>query len=210
MKLIDTEREALISQLEDACFDHNFGTLNKADFELLMFHHYMESIRKSGTSYTNYEIAKQLGITVQRVVGLKDKEASRFPYDESAWRKQFLECFNTSYMSGEKHVINITDRRLYREQESYLEKKGLGAEYDLNPSIFKAEPERFIDAIKSLYPGNDALIETLEMRAREDNPVEEDTDKHSKAKVIGKFAADFASSVLSAVISNQISVVLGR
>ena len=46
MILIDSEKDALIIALEAKCYDHNFGTLNKADFELLMFHHYMESLRK--------------------------------------------------------------------------------------------------------------------------------------------------------------------
>ena len=32
--------------------------------------------------------------------------------------------------------------------ESYLEKLGIGTEYDLNPSLFKAEPDKFIEAIK--------------------------------------------------------------
>ena len=208
MELITSEREALLTTLEAKCYDHNFGTLNKTDFELLMFHHYMESVRKSGLAYTNYEIAKQLGITVQRVMGLKDKEASRFPYDESIWRKQFLECFKSLYMSGDKLVINITDRRLYRELESYLEKQGLGTEYDLNPSIFKAEPEKFINAIKGLYPEDLELIDTLEEKARRRNPVDEKADKHTKAKAVGKYVADFAANVLAAVVSNQISMTL--
>ena len=69
--------------------------MNKADFDLSLFHYYMESIRDSGTLLTNYEIAKQLGRTVQRVVSLKDKEASRFPYDENVWKSRFLDCIIT-------------------------------------------------------------------------------------------------------------------
>lgn len=204
MRILESEKDALIETIEAECLHHNFGTFNKVDFDLLIFHHYMESLRKNNASLTNYEIAKQLGITVQRVVGLKDKEASRYPYDESAWKKQFLDCCKTAYVSGDKIVINITDRRLYRELESYLEKLGLGTEYDLNPSIFKAEPERFIEAIKKLYPEREQEIEELESKAKRSNPVEEGIDKSEKRKIICKYVVDFASSVLSSVVSSAI------
>ena len=86
-----------------------------------------------------------------------------------------------------------------------MEKQGFGSEYDLNPSIIKADPERFADAIKKLYPDNHETIDELERRARAENPVDENSDKHSKAKVLGKFVIDFAKDVLVAVIFNRIS-----
>lgn len=208
MKFIESEKELLINTIEEACLNHNFGTLYKADFDLLVFHHYMESIRKSDAFLTNYEISKQLGITVQRVVSLKDKEASRYPYDESSWKKEFLECFSKSYVSGDKLVISITDRRLYRELESYLEKQGLATEYDLNPSVFKAEPERFVEAIKELYPGNEIIIDEIEEVARRNSLIEDGGEDKTGAKALGKFVAEFAKDVLAAVISNKIAVMI--
>lgn len=209
MNLIESEKMLLVSTIEEECLNQNFGTLYKADFDLLIFHHYMESIRKSEVSLTNYEISKQLGITVQRVVSLKDKEASRYPYDGASWRKEFLECFGTSYVSDDKLVINITDRRLYRELESYLEKQGIATEYDLNPSVFKAEPERFIEVIKKLYPGNEKIIEEIEEIAKRNSLLEEEEEGKTGVTNIRKFVVEFAKDILAAVISNRISVMIG-
>ena len=115
--------------------------------------------------------------------------------------------FQNAYTSGDKLVINIPDRRLYRELESFLETQGLGAEYDLNPTLFKADPELFINAIKRLYPGNEQLMNELNELALDNNPVEKDADKMKKLKVAGKYVMDFAANVLAAVISNKISTM---
>lgn len=200
----ESQKDEIVNSIESLYLNHNFGTLSKSDFELLVFHYYMENLRSSGAEKTNYEIAKQLGVTVQRVAGLKDKEASRYSYDEMSWKKQFLKCVEKITVSGDRLVINITDRRLYRELESYLEKQGLGTEYDLNPSIFKADSERFITIIKQLYPDDYLLRLESELRnniSKGNNGCDKKEHMIEVAKCIGGFAA----SVLEAVISNKIS-----
>lgn len=204
--MLEEQKEELIKEIEEKCLDHNFGSLSKADFDLILFHHYMESIRRSGNSMTNYEIAKQLGITVQRVIGLKDKEAGRYPYDDNTWKTQFLKCFESSYVEGNMIVLNIPDRRIYRELESFMEKQGLGAEYNLNPTILKAQPDLFIDVIKKLYPNNEEVLEALDKKAKEKNSIDENDKKTTTAKSIGKYVVDFAADVLASVISQKITL----
>ena len=187
--------------------NHNFGTVSKTDFELLVFHYYMENLRLTEDNKTNYEIAKQLGITVQRVIGLKDKEASRYPYDEKAWKIRFLECVENISISGDKLVINITDRRLYRELESYLEKKGLGTEYDLNPSIFKADSDRFIEIIKQLYSSD--YLSQLEGEVR--NSISSDNNEPNKKEhmiQVAKYVGGLATAVLETIVANKISGIM--
>lgn len=81
---LELQQNELLEDIDRLYFNQNFGTLSKSDFELLLFHHYMEELSNKGENRTNYDIAKQLGITVQRVTGLKEKEDCQYPYGEGA------------------------------------------------------------------------------------------------------------------------------
>ena len=178
MEFCKKTKEELVSAIQTNCFSGNFGSLSKSDFELMLFHYYMESLREQArTAYkneditepkkTNYGIAVELGITVQKVVSLKDKEASKYPYSEEVWKKRFLEYVVKAHITDNTIVLNITDRRLYRSLESFLEAEGIGVENSLNPSIFKTDQDKLLDLIKKLYPEKTKEIKELEKIARE-------------------------------------------
>lgn len=62
----------------------NFGTMQKSDFDLLMFSIYLERILEKSEdeieTFSDYELSKLLGITQSRVSTLKVKKQLRYPY----------------------------------------------------------------------------------------------------------------------------------
>ena len=76
--------------------------MSKSDFELFMFHAYEECHSVS----SDWEIAKQLGITVQRVRSLRMKSRLVNP-QECDWRGPFKELLKTAVIDKNQENVKI-------------------------------------------------------------------------------------------------------
>ena len=79
----DEVQEAFLKEIKAQCLSRNFGTLSKSEFDGLVFHYYLQlknvqlSKMDSQGYVSDYEIGRDLGLTIQRVRSLREKEALR-------------------------------------------------------------------------------------------------------------------------------------
>ena len=135
-------------------YNHNFGTLSKNDFDLMMFHFYIDSLYRRNSidgqldynKCSDYLISKDLGITQQRVRNLKVKNNLVYPPKENdGWIKTFASLVRNARLEKDKIVISIPDPNIYIEIENYLEENGSYIEKQLNSKLMIMRIEYFID-----------------------------------------------------------------
>ncbi|MGI6348296.1 MAG: hypothetical protein ACOXZ0_00035 [Eubacteriales bacterium] len=94
----------------------NYGLATKSEFELLLFHHFMESHRHENKQISDYYLSKQLGIIQQRVRNLRVKENLQFPLEINIHTEFEKLIKKASYdRSTEKITMDIEDPNLYIE-----------------------------------------------------------------------------------------------
>ena len=84
----DFDKVAAFDRIAELFYDRSFSSTSKSEIELLMFSFYMEAIIRANqrddgvidyVKCSDYEVAKQLGITQDRVRTLKLKKQARYP-----------------------------------------------------------------------------------------------------------------------------------
>ncbi len=73
------QKARFFDELANRFYKHNFGTLTKAEFELMMFHFYSEQHKGEPDKLDAYTMSKDLGITQERIRNLKIKEYLVYP-----------------------------------------------------------------------------------------------------------------------------------
>ena len=134
-----TEKEAAFDLITSYFFEQNFGTFGKTDFELLMFHIYIQHLKKNDSPIDDYSISKTLGITQQRVRNLKIKRQLR--YGQTAdWK---VELANTAlkhpHYSEDDHFITLSfdDPTIMIEVQHFIEENGGFVDFSFNPKLLK-------------------------------------------------------------------------
>lgn len=144
------EKIQMFDEIASHFFDRNFGSFSKSDFDLLMFHFYINKMNasQSHADYnicSDYSISKELGITQQRVRNLKIKENLIYPRSNYDWKKEFAALVKNARFDDNKIKISISDPNLYIEIENYLEERGNYIEKNLNSKLMTIRIEYFID-----------------------------------------------------------------
>ena len=109
----DSSKIKAFEEIESEYFNTNFGTLSKADFEIILFKIYYERLKEnSNTSsdYDNYSISKALGITQSKVKLLKEKMGLKYPSSIN-WQeeiKNHIKAFEY-HDNNEKEIKFIID-----------------------------------------------------------------------------------------------------
>lgn len=123
----------------------------KSDLDLLMFHFYMEQLKKaveadSNIKDTDYAISKQLGISQQKVRNLKVKHQLIYPDMAWDWKKEFAELIENATMDDKHFVyVNIQNPNLFIELKNQVEENGSFVDTQLNQSIFKIKADQFLE-----------------------------------------------------------------
>ena len=136
----------------------NFGNMQKADFDVLMFSIFLDRIlsksKSDFNSYSDYTLSKKLGITQQRVSNLKIKKELRYPYNYD-WRASFAELLqNARFEEGKIHVY-IPDPNLLMEIKNCVESGGGYTEVTLNSKLLQIAPEYFLKLLLVIAPEAD-------------------------------------------------------
>ena len=63
------------NEIAERYFNHNFGQMSKADFEILLFRLYQENLQRNQLPADDFSIAAALGITESKVRNMKIKTA---------------------------------------------------------------------------------------------------------------------------------------
>lgn len=201
MSILESQKDELIHGIEKMFFDGNFGSASKTDIEIFMFHQYMEVLRAEDKEKTNYQIAKNLGITLQKVVSLKEREASKYPYNSNQWKKLLLDNMKYVKADGDDFTLLVTDRRLFREVESFLEEKNIGIKYARNSNMFIANFDLLMQVFDNLFDGEDINI----FKETKDNILDQNSVTLDELKKLGtikllSFIKELAFALLPLII----------
>lgn len=166
-------KDQLSDQEKIECFDKlcaefylkNFGHMSKSDFELLMFHFYIQKINELAANgeakNTDYAISKELGISQQRVRNLKVRHNLVYQEQERwDWKADFSALVKNATLDGNMIIINIRDPNLFIELKNHVEEQGSYVDIQLNNSIFKIKAEQFLELILS-FEGEDKKKEII-------------------------------------------------
>ncbi len=150
----DYNKEKAFDELAELFFDGNFSSTSKSEIELIMFHYYMDALitkykKESGvldySKCSDYEIAKQLGVTRERVRTLKVKAQARYPvkYD---WKESLVSLKeNVRYDERKgKIIIPVPDPNLYNEIRNFIEENGGYVEVQRSENYIQIRPEYYI------------------------------------------------------------------
>lgn len=174
------EKINIFDEIAAHFYNRNFGTLTKTDFDLMMFHFYIEALNQRNTmegqlnykGCSDYLISKELGITQQRVRNLKVKNHLVYPPEESdSWITSFASLVENARLDNDKIVISIPDPNLYIEIENYLEENGSYIEKQLNSKLMVMRIEYFIDVCLLFEDGQSRkeVIKKIKKQCREED-----------------------------------------
>lgn len=147
----DEVQEAFLKEIKAQCLSRNFGTLSKSEFDGLVFHYYLQlknlRLNKMDSQgyVSDYEIGRDLGLTIQRVRSLREKEALRRT-DGSEWKTMFFQCIKKAIYDEKSDLVKflIPDVNVIKEVRHFLETMGLYDEYQRNPKLFQCKLDVFI------------------------------------------------------------------
>lgn len=135
-----------LKDIQRECLTYNFGTLSKSEFDLLVFHYYLlDKQAQVGSRYvSDYEIGRELGLTIQRVRSLREREAlKQKPNDD--WKDDFLKGLPNARCDANRDVkIPVPDVNVMKEVRNYFEAQGLYDEYHKNPKLFMCKLDALI------------------------------------------------------------------
>ena len=216
------EKLKMFDEIAKHFYDKNFGRMTKSDFEVLMFHFYMDKMIKQSVDEndvlkynqcSDYRIGRELGITQQRVANLKVKSQLLYPIDFD-WKKSFksLIAHIRFDRKSQKVIIPIPDPNLYYEIQNYLENEGGYIEKTLNRKLMKLRVEYYIELLMKVYGDNKTkrqLISELKKQLKEENKLESRFDDRQIGKTLLEMGVNITSIVanLSSVFSAE--TVLG-
>ena len=154
----EKEKLALADDILPLFLNKNFGTVQKTEVELMVFHHYLKHCESLNKSVSDLSIGKQLGITPARVRNMKLKDYLHQD-DDSSWKQKLLNQMNeTSFeIKGKDILFVVCDVTLMTELRSFLEENGFVNEYSLNPNLFSCSVDVMLK-IWAILSGKEADI----------------------------------------------------
>ena len=150
----DFDKAAAFDRIAELFYDRNFSSTSKSEIELLMFSFYMEAIIKANqrengvidyVKCSDYEIAKQLGITQDRVRTLKLKKQARYPVAFD-WQKS-LESIKDGIRldtATRRIMIPVTDPNLNAEIRNYISSHGGFVDFESGKDFIRIRIEYFL------------------------------------------------------------------
>lgn len=101
-------------------------------------------------TYSDYTLAKQLGVTPSKINSLKLKKQLQYPYESFNWKVSFQRCCKNARLDGGKIKINLRDVNLYYELKNQVEIMGGFAETSLTRNLLVISPEDFFKLTEEL------------------------------------------------------------
>lgn len=210
-------------------YDKNFGTMQKSDFDVLMFSIYIEQILKKSESdfdsYSDYTLSKELGITQQRINSLKQKKELKYPKENFDWKKAFEIYLKKSKYIDKKIKVYIPDPNVYLEIKNIVETNGGIVDIKRNRSILQLSPADFIELVFVISNRDESEREELKKRyitqLKNANKENQEIIDAIESKTFNEFINDYAKvgtveilfdvliEILPEKVSNIIKIVGG-
>ena len=156
------EKARAFDRIAENYYYGNFGSMQKADLDVLLFSIYINQLMDKSENYqgySNYTVSKLLGITQSRVNSLKEKEELKYPSYKRDWKELFKSvCDNARFEDG-KIKIFIPERSVFLEVKHAIELNGGYIETQLNSALLQVRPEYFIDVCTVVFSDDKDTIE---------------------------------------------------
>lgn len=126
------DKAEAFDELAELFYNRNFATASKSEIELLMFNFYLNATidfyknEQNVLDYTkasDYQMAKQLGITQEKVRNLKVKKQARYPV-EFKWQESLESIKDNIRLDGKRIIIPVSDPNLRIEIKNFINENG--------------------------------------------------------------------------------------
>lgn len=203
------EKEAAFDRIASCFYEQNFSTLGKSDFELMMFHIYMQHLKDTNSSYDDYSVSKALGITQQRVRSLKIKQQLRYGQTED-WKVELAKTAlnHPHYSDDEKYITLSFDNPIIMiETQHFIEENGGFVDFSFNPKLLKMKTNDFACLMVEVGLSKDEkeVMKTIRSLYQEEERGDTAITKESFILRLKKGGIEFAKSIIEGVITNIIS-----
>ena len=205
------DKAKAFDEIANMFYNRNFSTTTKAEIELLMFSYYMDMTIKKYTDSEDrldyskcsiFAMAKQLGITPERVRTLKIKKQSRYPV-EFDWMESLKALQDNIRYDGKKIIIPIIDPNLLNEIRDYVETKGGYVEIETSRSYLRIRIEYYLTLMYCTFSNDEQeeFRKKLKEKLKASNKIDESYDYPTTGDKIGR-----VNDILS-IAANSIGVI---
>lgn len=211
----EEDKARAFDKIANQFYAGNFGTMAKSDMETLMFSIYIEQILSKSEddfhTYSDFRLAKELGIAQSRVSSLKVKKQLQYPH-EFRWRDSFAHISENARYENGKIKIQIPDINLYYEIKNAVEEAGGYIDVTLTPKLLQISPEYFLDLLVAVSETQqrEQLRKELRNKIREKNKDREYLEAQPLGRQLAGCGKEIILDVLEAAVSgavNEIPVV---
>ena len=147
------DKAKAFDRLAELFYDRNFSSASKSEIELLMFSFYLDATISANTDEQNvldyvkssdYEMAKQLGLTQEKVRNLKIRKQARYPVDYD-WERSLKSIQDNIRVDDKgKIIIPVTDPNLSLEIKNFIQEHGGYIEYESGKDFIRMRVEYFL------------------------------------------------------------------
>lgn len=207
----EKDKARAFDKIANQFYAGNFGTMAKSDMETLMFSIYIEQILSKSEddfhTYSDFRLAKELGITQSKVSSLKVKKQLQYPH-EFRWRDSFARVSENARYENGKIKIQIPDINLYYEIKNAVEEAGGYIDVTLTPKLLQISPEYFLDLLVAVSETQqrEQLRKELRNKIREKNKDRE----YLEAQPLGRQLAGCGKEIILDVLEAAVSGAVGE
>ena len=216
IKIDFKEKAKLFDDIASLFYKQNFGTASKSDIDLLMFKIYLEELisqnkdkEKGNTidykTISDYRIARDLGITPQRVRSLKLKKELVYPQSDFEWQaslKRLLEDERKIRVENKCIKISIPDPCLFLRLQEHIEENSGYVDIQLNDKLLVVPIEDFLELVKLVCTDEEyrKIEDTISdiYNTNTENP-ENTKDIYDKLKAVSEIAKNTTGAVTDIV-----------
>lgn len=185
----DEQKAKAFDKIAECYYLKNFGSVSKADIDLLMFSIYIEEIlcktEDDINTYSDYTLSKDLGIPQSRIRNLKERKELKYPYPEFDWRRSFERFSRNAIYEDGKIKLELRDKNLYNELKNCIENVGGFVDIQLNSTLLQVPLKCYVDFLCELEEEkNRKEIQNELKQILEKNKIEYHNDKTIKEQLI--------------------------
>lgn len=165
----DNEKIKLFDEIAKQYYNRNFGTMMKADIDVMIFSAYMNHKIANKLPYDDYTLSKELGLTESKVRSLKERKHLKYPDEDYNWKKDFVALIPTAKYNKNKELVQmcIEDVNLMKEVRHYFIEKHYFDEHQLNSKLLQCNIDFFVDICTKLDSEEVTLSEANKKHLKE-------------------------------------------
>ncbi len=141
------EKEAAFDRIAERYFHHNFGSLPKANLDVLLFSIYYDHCQAAHLSTRDYDLSKQLGISQARIRTLKMNRMLQDTTERKEnWKREFFACIASARYDKHTGMVKmlVPEVTVLSELRHFIELNHMYDEYQLNPRLFQCNVTDFV------------------------------------------------------------------